>query len=63
MIDQRRILVAEIALSVLEQWYSTWEDFKDHRDDTICRLALRAKTHGLVYHDRCLIKSEVAFHD
>lgn len=63
MIDPRRIFVIEIALSMLEQWYSTWEGFKEHRYGTIRRLALHSKARGLVYHDRCLIKSEVAFRD
>ncbi|UNY42255.1 hypothetical protein PP918_gp47 [Pseudomonas phage UFJF_PfDIW6] len=63
MIDPRRIFFIEIALSMLEQWYSTWEGFKEHRDGTIRRLALHSKARGLVYHDRCLIKSEVAFRD
>ena len=60
MIDPRRIFVIEIALSMLEQWYSTWEGFKEHRDGTIRRLALHAKTRGLVCHDRYLLKAEGA---
>ena len=63
MSDPRRILVTEIALSMLEQWYSTWEEFKENRDGTIRRLALHSKARGLVCHDRCLIKSEAALHD
>ncbi|CAN2983273.1 MULTISPECIES: hypothetical protein [Pseudomonas] len=63
MIDPRRIFFIEIALSMLEQWYSTWEGFKEHRDGTIRRLALHSKARGLVYHDRCLLKAEGALND
>lgn len=62
MIDPRRIFVTEIALSMLEQWYMTWEGFKDNRDGDIRRLALHSKVRGLVCHDRALAKAEVAFH-
>lgn len=62
MIDPRRVFVTEIALSMLEQWYTTWEGFKDHRNGDIRRLALHSKARGLVCHDRALAKAEVAFH-
>lgn len=62
MIDPRRVFVTEIALSMLEQWYTTWECFRGHRDAEIRRLALHSKARGLVCHDRALAKAEVAFH-
>lgn len=58
MIDPRRVFVTGIALSMLGQWYSTWEGFKVHRDGTIRRLALHSKARGLVCHDRALTKAE-----
>lgn len=61
MIDNRRLLIIQIALSMLEQWYSTWEGFKAHQDGGIRRLALHAKARGLVCHDRALLKAEAAF--
>ncbi|KQQ62954.1 hypothetical protein ASF66_00955 [Pseudomonas sp. Leaf129] len=63
MIDPRRVFVTEVALSMLEQWYTTWEGFRSHKDSTIRRLALHAKTRGLVCHDRTLAKSEVVIND
>lgn len=62
MIDSRRLLIIQISLSMLEQWYTTWEGFKDHRNGDIRRLALHSKARGLVCHDRALAKAEVAFH-
>ncbi|MFT8234773.1 hypothetical protein ACLNBI_24905 [Pseudomonas guariconensis] len=61
MIDNRRLLIIQVALSMLEQWYSTWEGFKGHHDGGIRRLALHSKARGLVYHDRALLKAEDAF--
>lgn len=62
MIDSRRLLIIQIALSILGQWYTTWEGFKDHRDAEIRRLALHSKARGLVCHDRALAKAEEALH-
>lgn len=61
MADNRRLLIIQIALSMLEQWYSTWDGFKSHQDGGIRRLALHSKARGLVCHDRALLKAEAAF--
>ncbi|MBF8720479.1 hypothetical protein [Pseudomonas guariconensis] len=63
MIDQRRLLIIQIAISMLEQWYSTWEGFKSHHDGGIRRLALCSKARGLVYHDRALLKGAKAMQE
>lgn len=63
MIDRRRELITQIALSMLEQWYSTWDSFKDHHAGEVRRMALHSKARGLCYHDRALIKAETAFDD
>jgi hypothetical protein len=63
MSDSRRVFVTEIALLMLEQWYSTWDAFNGHSHGSIRRRALSSKARGLVCHDRILAKAEVAFND
>lgn len=57
VVDPRMLFVIEIALSMLSQWYVTWETYKDHGSAVIRRIALNAKCRGLVYHDRALAKA------
>lgn len=59
---ERQLLIIELALSMLEQWYTTWLAFGGHSAGEIRGLSLCAKTRGLIIHDRVLLKSEVLLH-
>jgi hypothetical protein len=51
-------MAGQLAISMLQQWYSIWEDFQGNRSGEMRRLALHAKARGLVHHDRCLMQCE-----
>lgn len=50
--------VTDIALSMLDSWYVTYEAYRSHRYGDMRRLALKSKCCGIVYHDRTLIQAE-----
>jgi hypothetical protein len=58
----RQLLIIELALSMLEHWYTTWIAFGKHSAGEIRGLSLGAKTRGLIIHDRVLLKAEVLLH-
>lgn len=63
MNERRREWLTQVALSSLEQWYTTWDMFKKYGDSEVRRRALAAKAYGLVWHDRHLAKGSEVFHD
>lgn len=60
---ERQLLIIELALSMLDQWYTTWLSFGKHPAGEVRRGALHAKARGLIIHDRVLHKAEVLLHD
>lgn len=56
MIDARQEYAVLVALSMLTQWYVTWEGWRGNSDPVLRQLALSSKLKGLVYHDRALIR-------
>lgn len=56
--DRASAFVKEVALSVLDSWYVTFDAFKSHRHGDMRRLALKSKCIGIVGHDRTLIVAE-----
>ena len=61
MTGQKRLWVTQVALSTLESWYVTWEVFRNKGDREVRRRAICCKAHGLVWHDRHLVKGLEVF--
>ncbi len=54
MSDQRMQFAVEVSLSMLKQWYVTWEQFREIRSWSSRCVAWKSKCRGLVFHDRAL---------
>lgn len=61
MSGEKMLWITQVALSSLEQWYVTWEMFRSHGDAEVRRRSLSCKAHGLVWHDRHLVKGWEVF--
>lgn len=61
MTDEKRLWITRVAISSLEQWYVTWELFRKQRDPEVRRRAICCKAHGLVWHDRHLVRGMEVF--
>ena len=59
MSAEKKLWIAQVALSSLDQWYVTWQMFRSYGDAEVRRRALSCKAHGLVWHDRHLVKGQV----
>lgn len=51
-------VATDTALTVINGWYVLWFRYRNSRDATIRRLALRAKCKGTVGHDRILVAAQ-----
>lgn len=61
MSAEKKLWIAQVALSSLDQWYVTWEMFRSYGDPEVRRRALSCKAYGLVWHDRHLVKGQEVF--
>lgn len=58
MNDARHEYAVLVALSLLTQWYVTWDGWRVHSDPLRRQLALSSKLKGLIYHDRYLARRQ-----
>lgn len=61
MSAEKKRWIAQVALSSLDQWYVTWELFRNYGDGEVRRRALSCKAQGLVWHDRHLVRGLEVF--